>query len=414
MPPAPSPAILRLGIFFDGTGHHLANARPEDASNVAKLFALYSYAPERHQMRLYIEGIGTREDQANSLFAMATGIGSLGWKAAVDKAHDGVVKLLQSWISQYPAQPVDSLVIDLFGFSRGAVCARHFANDLCAGHDSALGRAIHRCKIESQALQRTALRIGFMGLFDTVASIMGPGNSPRLQLRDHLVGRIVHLVAADEHRHNYALSSAGAYDLPLPGAHGDIGGGYPPLMEERLILTRPDSSYIAPSQSPAAAPSFLRTKTLLAPTSTQQPDYGFDMHVRTWTKGQYSSSRGDRVEAVRVDAAIEGRRMVLNDLSHVYLQAMHRLAVTEGVPFEPLTPHEYPQELRPIIDKLLAYVCGHSPAHNLATHELAMLYRRYIHRSHHWTTATLGQTSDLDALFVHRPAAQGKRRILAP
>jgi len=399
-------ANLQLGIFFDGTGNHLAHAHNDDASNVAKLFAHYPHAPDKYQLRLYIEGIGTREDEADSLFAMATGKGSLGWEATIDKAHKGTVELLRCWLSEHPGCPIDSLTIDLFGFSRGAACARHFANDLCA--EGALRRALLSGKVIAP---HAPVHIGFMGLFDTVAAIMGPGTQPCLQLRGDMARRIVHLVAADEHRHNFALSSAGAYDLLLPGAHGDIGGGYPPLLEEQLILTRPDGSCIAPLRPVESAPSYVRTTALLAKQATLASAYGFELQVRTWTKKKYDSVRGDRVDEVQVHAAIEGRRSVRNDLSRLYLQAMHRLALAAGVPFAPLVQPAYPEELQPIADKLLAHACGTSPAPHLSASEQALLYRRYIHHSHHWGAPLLGQTSDLDAVFVQRPAAQGKRRI---
>jgi type VI secretion system secreted protein VgrG len=405
-------APLQLGVFFDGTGNHLANARNGDASNVAKLFALYPHAPEKHQLRLYIEGIGTREDEQDSLFAMATGKGSLGWQASIGKAINGIAELLQGWASRHPGRLIGKLVIDLFGFSRGAACARHFANALSDGPKGALWQALCSHPGIAPALPRARVDIRFLGLFDTVAAIIGPGAEPRLQLQADRARRIVHLVAADEHRHNFALSSAGAYDLFLPGAHGDIGGGYPPLLEEQLILTRPDGSCIAPLRPLDSAPSYVRTAALLDRQATQQSAYGFDLQLRTWTKKKYNSVRGDRVDEVQVHAAIEGRRWVRNDLSRLYLQAMHRLAVAAGAPFAPLVQPAYPEELQPIADKLLAHVCGASPAPDLSASERALLYRRYIHHSHHWGAPLLGQTSDLDAVFVQRPAAQGKRRIL--
>jgi type VI secretion system secreted protein VgrG len=410
MPQATAPVILHMGVFFDGTGNHFAN--DDDDSNVAKLFALYPHAPENHQSRLYIEGVGTQEGQADSLFALVTGKGSLGWKTAIDKAHRGIIEWLRSWIGQHPGRPIDRLQIDLFGFSRGAACARHFANDIHTAHDPDLTRLIRGCSVIGAASQYLPITIGFIGLFDTVVSVLGPGPQPRLRLSGDMARRIVHFVASDEHRHNFPLSSAAAYDLPLPGAHSDIGGGYPPQMQERLILTRPDGSYVAPHRPVESSPSYLRTAALLDQQATRQPNYGFDLQTRTWVKNIPGRRRGDRIEEVQVHAAIEGQRSVRNDLSRVYLHAMYQLAVAEGVPFKALPQADYPEELRPIVDKLLAYACGQSPTHGLTANEEALLYRRYIHHSHHWTCTRLGQTSDLDALFVHRPASGGKRRIL--
>lgn len=406
MPPFNPESSLRLGVFFDGTGNHLANAHDVDASHIAELFGLYPHAPERRQLRLYIEGIGTQAGAPDSLFAMATGKGRLGWQAAIGRAHHGVLALVGNWLRDHPGEALDSIEIDLFGFSRGAACARHFANDLCAGHASNLGQALQQA---GAGLHSVSLRIGFMGLFDTVASILGPGPAPCLQLAEGMARRIVHLVAADEHRHNFALTSAGAYDLPVPGAHSDIGGGYRPVMEEQLILSRPDGCTIAPQRSGEDAPSVLRTTALLEGLASGVPDYGFECQVRTWQQPRYS--RG-RVEEIRMYAALEGRRSVHNDLSLVYLELMHRLAVAQGVPLQPLPAHEYPAELHSIVGKLLAHADA-GPAPALSASEQALLYRRYIHRSHHWTTDGPGQTSDLDALFVHRPAAGGKRQILS-
>lgn len=406
MPPFNTESSLQLGVFFDGTGNHLANAHDDDASHVAKLFGLYPHAPERRQLRLYIEGVGTQAGETDSLFAMATGKGRLGWQAAIDRARQGVIALVAQWVGEHPGEVLDGIEIDLFGFSRGAACARHFANDLCAGRTGDLGQALQQA---GAGLHNVSLRIGFMGLFDTVASILGPGPAPCLQLAEGMARRIVHLVAADEHRHNFALTSAGAYDLPVPGAHGDIGGGYGPVMTEQLILSRPDGCTITPQLSVDDAPSVLRTTALLVGMASGVPDYGFECHVRTWQQPQYS--RG-RIEEVRVHAALEGRRSVRNELSLLYLELMHRLAVAQGVPLQPLHPHDYPAELHPIVDKLLAHASG-GAAPILSTSEQALLYRRYIHHSHHWTTVGLGQTSDLDALFVHRPAAGGKRQILS-
>lgn len=410
---SPPPVILHLGLFFDGTGNHSANTRDEDASNIAKLFQLYPHESGAGYLRLYVEGIGTMEGLDDSLFSLATGRGSLGWLATLEKAYSRIVALLQRWMSQHVGRTVDLLEVDLFGFSRGAACARHFANDLEAGSQSKLGRLLQPLRLRGQHRAASpALRIGFIGLFDTVASIKGIGMAPQLGLRAGMARSIVHLVADDELRYHFPLSSAGIYDLSVPGSHSDVGGGYPPLTQETLVLTRPDDSYIAPRQPVESAASHKRATALLQAQSASAPDWGFAKRVRVWEKPIQSQGRGDRVEELLVHAAVEGRREVRNELSLLYLQVMYTLAVAAGVKLEAMPSIDYPAELLPVAQKLLAYACGDSRTSSLTEAEKALLYRRYIHHSHHWTTRVLGQTSDLNTLFVNRPEPNGKRRIL--
>nr|MBO2510951.1 hypothetical protein [Gammaproteobacteria bacterium] len=49
---------------------------------------------------------------------------------------------------------------------------------------------------------------------------------------------------------NFALNSVAPehQEIELPGAHSDIGGGYPVLMEEHLLLTAPRAATIRPGQ----------------------------------------------------------------------------------------------------------------------------------------------------------------------
>lgn len=412
----PSPATtLHLGIFFDGTGNHLGNASNGDASNIAKLFAVYPHDSAGHHLSVYVEGIGTREAQPDSLFAMGTGMGHLGWRAAVERAQQGIAQRLQMWIEQHPGQTIGSLRLDVFGFSRGAACARHLANDVWAGIDGltyALLRAnpLIAAALPTPQAPRTTLR--FLGLFDTVTAIKGTGTLPQLTLPASPPCGVVHLVAADELRHNFPLSSAGTHDLQLPGAHADIGGGYPPSMEEVLLLTRPDSSRVPIRLALERTPSYQRTQALLQAQSHTLTEYGYTCRVRSWQKEHRSNVRGDRSHDVEVYAAVEGRRQVRNDLARVYLEIMHHLALAGGVCLQPLPDFAYAAELLPVIEKIKAKAYGQRRDIDLDAAQRTLLYRRYIHRSGHWTTEGFSQNSDLDTLFVHRPEPSGKRRIL--
>lgn len=134
---------------------------------------------------------------------------------------------------------VSEVVIDIFGFSRGAASARAYASWLTEILDN--GR-----------LAGIPLTIRFMGLFDTVASagipemlLDGIANrtgghggwarpeSLRIPSR---VANCVHLVAMHELRKNFpidAISVEGErapnfHEFAYPGSHSDVGGGYAP------------------------------------------------------------------------------------------------------------------------------------------------------------------------------------------
>jgi hypothetical protein len=413
----PSPTLLlRIGLFFDGTGNNLANADVHHSSHIARLFKLYPNAPHFDCLSLYIEGIGTRDGQPDAAIAMATGAGELGWEARVAQAQEQLAKRLEGWLEGRAHAGAINVEVDLFGFSRGAACARHFANDLHAGEKGALCTLLRNNATIRAALPdlENALQVRFMGLFDTVASIISLGTSPRLQLPEGVARRIVHLVARDELRCNFPLSSAGRHDLPLPGAHADIGGGYPPETEERLLLTRPDRS-LSPGHLPLSkAASYGRALALLRQCQAQRSSWGFDYRTRAWA--HKAPARDPRSAEAHVYAAVEGRRVIRNDLAQVALEIMHRLACAEGVPLGELPPGRYRPELQPVVDKLQAYASrwAHdgSADMGLSSAEEALLAERYIHHSSHWGCDDATPTSDLEGLYVHRPEPKGKRRIL--
>lgn len=407
---------LHLGLFFDGTGNNLANTGSQHPSHIARLYALYPDTPQHGCLGLYIKGIGARDGHPAAPLAMATGAGELGWEARVEQARVQLVTRLEEWLeSRAHAGPI-TLVIDLFGFSRGAACARHFANDLHARSKGALCARLRGSKAIRTALPdlENTLQIRFMGLFDTVASITSLGPLPQLHLPEGLAQRIVHLVARDELRCNFPLSSAGRYDLPLPGAHADIGGGYPPETTERLLLSRPDRSWSKGHLPLAQAASHGRALALLRQYQALQPATGFAYRTLAWARK--APATDPRTDEVQVYASVEGRRVVRNDLAQVSLEIMHGLACAEGVPLRPLPPSQYPSELRPVAAKLHTYARelahGRSATTGLNDAEEALLAARYIHHSSHWGCDGATPTSDLDSFYVHRPEPKGKRRIL--
>jgi hypothetical protein len=123
-----------------------------------------------------------------------------------------------------------------FGFSRGAAEARAYMNwlvELCTKKDGKL------------LLAGVPLRIPFLGIFDTVASVGIAGlyswSEGHLSWAAHNmqippeVGKCVHMVAGNEVRSCFPLDSVrvdGSYpantlEIVYPGSHSDLGGGYP-------------------------------------------------------------------------------------------------------------------------------------------------------------------------------------------
>jgi len=145
---------------------------------------------------------------------------------------------LQEFLSKSPVR-VTEIVIDIFGFSRGAAEARAYAVWL----DEVL---------TAGKLGGIPLTIRFMGLFDTVASAgviemlaSGANNStgghsgwarPKSLRIPARTLTCVHFVAMHEVRKNFPVDSILAsgekplnlLELAYPGSHSDVGGGYSP------------------------------------------------------------------------------------------------------------------------------------------------------------------------------------------
>lgn len=294
-----------VGMFFDGTGNNrdkdYVKPPPEERkhSNVVRLYHAY---PDRVKKGtdsyygFYIPGVGTPFTEIGDLplievvgqpfgagFA-AMGEARINWgitrifNAVHDHIHktDFVDDVAAGWMSKAVRlgapptltreqvfkqtwQPklaaairnlkpeVERIVIDVFGFSRGAAQARTFVNwlyELCEREGTGTGPGA------TYRFAGIPLQVRFMGLFDTVASVGLAGlsaggpfdNNGHLswasgtqQIHPH-VERYVHYVAAHEVRGCFPSDSvridgrypANAKEWVYPGAHSDVGGGYGP------------------------------------------------------------------------------------------------------------------------------------------------------------------------------------------
>ncbi len=257
-PPAPRRSVtIRASLFFDGTLNNRANTRTygrstarqkasyagtsyaNDYSNVSKLEEVLQlpHAGFDHSFKLYIEGIGTFDGRSDSNFpGAALGTGDYG---VPPKVESGLARLVRTIRTTIPSSTtIERIVLDAFGFSRGAAAARFFVH-------MALSDRNHL----SQRLTAAGYTVGsvtacFVGLFDTVASYGADHNDDTAQLRLDAVRqaeKVVQLAAGEEHRKNFRLTniaSAGGNGVQhyLPGVHSDIGGGYVDGASEDLQL----------------------------------------------------------------------------------------------------------------------------------------------------------------------------------
>ncbi len=247
---------IRMSLFFDGTLNNRNNTdigadnAPEpgrlegvgsyenDYSNVSKLEKhLNGDSRYDYDHKVYIEGIGTEDGQADSQMpGAALGMGSTGVKAKVYKGVEQVRRSIEAWTLDSNVTEIETLHLDAFGFSRGAAAARYFCHVVLKDEEKNIKSLALSFGVEIHTVE-----IKFVGLFDTVAShgVVHSDDTEDLKLdavSDAL--KVVHLAAAEEHRKNFRLTDirsvfgpqgrgkAVSYEIYLPGVHSDVGGGY--------------------------------------------------------------------------------------------------------------------------------------------------------------------------------------------
>ncbi|MHC6224785.1 phospholipase effector Tle1 domain-containing protein [Pseudomonas sp. X10] len=438
---------LRVGIFFDGTGNNRSNSVetsgvPADGleslsdtsygnalTNVALLHECYQETvgrlgegDARAFLKVYVEGIGTTQGQADSPYAQATGRWRTGVMARVVHAVEACAGQLAAMLASHPQVRIRAVEFDLFGFSRGAAAARHLANDLLKGDDSLLAKAIaSKPQVFAEAFKGSAgMLINFIGLFDTVAAIISPlsgdfsasndrNDGLDLHLGPDAARKVVQLVAADEHRHNFPLVHTD-HDIPVPGAHSDIGGGYLERMQERVLLSKPRSNRVPAGTPVQRTTAHAAAEALLASEYADSPPPR--PRVLTWEVPLAEDRCKRQGPEKQVYATLFREREVHGHLSRVYLRIMRELAVGCGVPLTELdqAAERYclPQDLQGIGQKLQDFALGRSPAPNLTDEEQHLLRAKYIHTSAHWNPLKGLRNSALDLFYINRPAEGGR------
>ncbi|MEG0343344.1 MAG: DUF2235 domain-containing protein [Acinetobacter sp.] len=273
-----------VNVFFDGTKNNLYNidARAKYAkqiaedkdkyesytnaySNVAHLFSQRE-DEGKDNIWVYIEGMGSTKYETDSTIGFAYGSGETGVKTRAESAFAEIQKRYKK-LNGDSSKP-NGIVINVFGFSRGAATARHF---------------VHLAKSKPKLFKgwgfsSKQVRFRFVGIFDTVSSfqtidamsvakmrmmgVLAGGiatavqpnfdndvkeltlNFADLDADDKKITKVFHIAAGDEYREFFSLTNIKTamregygYEVIMDGAHSDIGGSYPSGLSNNYHIT---------------------------------------------------------------------------------------------------------------------------------------------------------------------------------
>lgn len=174
--------------------------------------------------------------QAAKLARDLSGVTSFGSERRKALKDTWQTKLKSQLVNRKPE--ITQINLSVFGFSRGAAEARAFVNwlyEICEHKDG------------GYLFAGIPLRVQFLGLFDTVASVGAAGLYSVFEGRQSwawnnmqvhpAVEQCLHLVAGHEVRACFPLDSvridgkypANVREYVYPGSHSDVGGGYMPM-----------------------------------------------------------------------------------------------------------------------------------------------------------------------------------------
>ncbi|MBV7263218.1 DUF2235 domain-containing protein [Photobacterium sp. WH24] len=266
--------ILRIGVFFDGTGQNKDNDLYKETygnksrSNIGRLYEAYPQE-EGKSYAIYVSGVGTVDgahqdptliDIGDDESGIGMGLGVWHKTGAFTKWQNLIQQLstiIRKAIAVGYYSEITDIEFDVFGFSRGAALSRHFVNAVKAGFPdysrkrdngnpvSIIPNLLGTEKTEQfdentgyEIDHSRSVSVRFLGLFDTVGSFYWPGNEDdgefQLQLKPDCAQRVVQLCAHHEYRVNFPLTTLKTngtlpdnfYEEIFPGAHSDVGGGY--------------------------------------------------------------------------------------------------------------------------------------------------------------------------------------------
>ena len=324
-PPTTCKQTLWFSFFFDGTGNNrYVDEGMQKHSNVAKLFRVHKPTDTATGIySIYIQGVGTYfpeigDDGGGALGLGCGAMGSERMNYALKKFDESIKPHIQQ--AKSPSNAIVEINIAAFGFSRGAALARAFVNLLLE----------ERCALrkEKWMLREGSwpVRIRFMGLFDTVASVGLPMSTNttstvgavassvnymiRSRLRDYASTRPAKLAFSEN-------AAAGAD--PAPGrydGHSDWGNKLkinPKVEEVRHFI----AAHEVRNSFPVESVSILRSKKISKPSHFYETVYP---GVHSDVGGSYAPGEGAR-------AVLSNENLGLVPLIHMYNHALR-----QGVP----------------------------------------------------------------------------------
>jgi hypothetical protein len=321
---------LWFSFFFDGTGNNLeADVGSLKHSNIARLYRVHSENNDDvGNFRIYIPGVGTYfpeiGDKGGGVLGLVTGY----------RGEDRLKWALNEFDSKLKAQVagaatvsnmIEEVNIAVFGFSRGAALARAFVNMFI---DSRCKPNTSKCCL---ILGGYSVRIRFLGLFDTVASVGRPMSTNNTSKVSAVSGTIVDILKSRNEDSDYANARPNTLAFqrrgyggadPTPGDHSghDSWGAamkIPSLVEEvRHFIAAHEIRNSFPVESVSALSNGMVSK----PGHFYETVYP---GVHSDVGGSYRPGEGARSE--RPD----------NKLGLVPLRHMYDYAVARGVPLLP-------------------------------------------------------------------------------
>lgn len=332
---------LWFSFFFDGTGNNLeADVGTLKHSNVAKLFRVHVADDKTNgTYRLYIPGLGTYFQAVGDPGGTDLGLGAGKFgEARLDWALARFDELLRPHVRRATntSNRIVEINLSAFGFSRGAALARAFINIFLEKRcEVTRGSSDWRLKAGG-----FPIRIRFMGLFDTVASVGTPMSLNNTSLVGAAASNVAFCIRyrlSDQSLANVVPARLAFSKGALPGADPAIGpyDGHsswgklmriPQMVEEVRHFV---AAHEMRNSFPLDSISVLDHQEFLRPAHFHETVYP---GVHSDVGGSYRPGEGGRGSAAT-------QKMGLIPLAHMFEHA-----IAKGVPLKPRSAWEPWQE----------------------------------------------------------------------